>query len=96
MTIYDYLDQIPLTFARVRNNARVSGLTVSVTVLNSSTGATLLASTSLPEAGSSGLYHFMWTHGIFAPTECLAVYTVGAQTYQEYFMISNPQESRTA
>lgn len=89
MDIYSLETVIPLSYARVRNNALVSGLTVTVVVKNALTAATILSSTSVPEISSSGIYTFNWTHGQTADVECLATYTVGSATYQEYFLISN-------
>lgn len=94
MEIYQQIDVIPLSFSRVRNNALVSGLTVTVVVKSAKTGTVLLASTSVPELGVSGIYTYNWTHGLTADTECIAVYTVGTLIYTEYFLVSNYTGSR--
>lgn len=90
MDIYSATDTVPLSFSRVRNNALVSGLSVSVAVKDAKTGAVLLASTTCPEvAASSGIYTYSWTHGLTSDTICLVTYSVGATIYTEQILISN-------
>lgn len=80
-------DVIPLTFTRIRANALVTGLTVSVTVKDAASGAVILTATSCPEiTPGAGVYTFNWTHGLNQNTLMIATYTVtGGQIYSEYF-----------
>lgn len=68
-------------------------LTIKVVVYNVATGATLLASTTVPaSAGNTGIYVYQWTHGLTVKTYCLAVYTITgllSATYSDYFTIDN-------
>jgi hypothetical protein len=99
MDIYSSLTQtIPLSFSRIRANALVTGLTVTVVVKNAASNATLLASTSVPEvAVGAGIYTYNWTHGLTQDTECMIVYTVGSSEYTEYILIqSDAQGGRSA
>lgn len=89
MDIYNLVDTIPLSFSRVRNNALVSGLTVTVSVKNAATGTALLTSTSCPEVSvGSGIYTYNWTHGLKTDTIVLVTYTVGTSIYTEQILIS--------
>lgn len=99
MDIYSFSSIIPLSFTRVRAGVLVTGLTVTVTVKNAATGASLLASTSVPEAlAGSGIYTYNWTHGLSQDTECLVTFSVGGSPYSEYILISNNSQpgGRTA
>lgn len=90
MTIYSFVDTIPLSFSRVRAGGTVTGLTVTVSVQNVKTGATLLASTAVPEVGSAtGIYTYNWTHGITVDTQCLVTFLVGGSKYVEFILITN-------
>ena len=89
MDVYSLTDTIPLSFSRIRNSALVSGLTVTVTVVNVKTNATLLASTLMPEVSTSGIYVYNWTHGQAQDTECLIKYSVGTNNYYEQIFITN-------
>lgn len=90
MEIYSFYDQIPFSYSREINGTLVSGLTVSVTVTNAKTGATLLATTAMPEVGTTGNYTYNWTHGITTPTECLVTYSItGKPNRHQYILISN-------
>lgn len=91
MDIYNLNDVIPLGFSRVRNNVLISGLTVTVTVKNAQTGASLLSSTSVPELGVTGIYNYDWTHGLTATTQCLVTFTVGSSIYNEFILISEDE-----
>jgi hypothetical protein len=83
-------DAIPLSFVRIRNGSKVTGLTVTVTVVNVKTGATILASTNVPEVGAgSGLYSYTWTHGQTQETDCLVTYTVAGFAYCEFLTVSD-------
>lgn len=89
MDIYNLNDTVPLSYSRVRNGQTVSGLTVTATVVNSKTNATLLPSVALPEtAANSGVYFYNWTHGLLQDTECTVTYTVSGQRYLEKIFIS--------
>lgn len=97
MDVYSLLDKVPLSFNRVRANAVVTGLTVTVVVKNAQTGATLLASTSVPEqGGATGIYTYLWTHGLTDQTECIATYTVGSSIYTEFFLVDGNFGGRAA
>lgn len=90
MDIYSLTDSIPLSFSRIRNNALITGLTVTVVVTNAKTNAVLLASTSCPEiAVGAGIYTFNWSHGQNSDTECLVSFTVGTQKFNEFILITN-------
>lgn len=90
MDIYQYIDTIPLSFQRLRAGAVATGLTVAVSVVNAKTGATLLASVSVPEVvAGSGIYTYNWTPGIFVDTECLVTFVVNGQKYSEFILITN-------
>lgn len=90
MDIYSLTDQIPVSYSRARNNALVTGLTVTAVITNAKTGVTLLASTSLPEVSvGAGIYTYNWTHGLTQDTECLITYTVGTSKIMEFILISN-------
>ncbi len=86
---YNSTDTIPLFYIQMRNGAPVTGLTVSVSVVNALTGATLLASTNLPEViVGSGLYAYAWSNtGVTVETECVATYAVAGYQYKENFTI---------
>jgi hypothetical protein len=89
MDIYNLNDTVPLSYSRIRNWQKVSGLTVTVAVTNTKTNATLLASRALPEtATGSGEYFYSWTHGLVQDTQCTVTYTVNGQNYLEYIFIS--------
>ena len=97
MEYYTLIDIIPLSFSRVKNNALVSGLTVTVTVKNGKTGATLLAATSCPEITSgAGIYTYNWTHGLIEPTECLVEFSVNGHIYSEFVIVTNSSGIGTA
>lgn len=71
---------------RVRNGALVTGLTVTVQVLNVITGTTLLSTTTMSEV-VTGVYSFNWNHTLTAFTSCVALYTVGGFVYPENFQV---------
>jgi len=97
MIIYNAADIIPLSFQQIRNGTPVSGLSVSVVVKNASNGATLLASTLLPEsAAGSGMYNYNWSHGIQSQTVCNAIYTISGKQFTEIFLITNLDGGHTA
>ena len=97
MDFYTNQDTIPLSFMRVRNNAPITGLVVTVVVKNAASGATLLSSTTLPEVvAGSGNYTYNWNHGINSIIECVATYTTGSSVYVEYFTISNASQGRAS
>jgi hypothetical protein len=81
-------DNIPLCYTRIRNGAVVTGLTVTVTVQNALTGATLLASTALTEV-TPGLYSYNWVAGITTQTECIATYSTSGGIFKEAFTIDD-------
>lgn len=88
MTVYDSVDQIPLTFQRMLNGAPVSGLTVTVVVKDATTGTVIRSSVSCPEVvASSGIYTYNWSHGLTQPTSCLAIYTVNGKQFSEAFEV---------
>lgn len=94
---YNSQETVVLTYSRAINGALVSGLTVNILIKNAVTGATLLASTSMPEIGSSGIYTYSWTHGLTAEqTECLVQYTAGTRTVFEHILITNMSGGRTS
>lgn len=87
---YFLRDSVPLTFIRIRLGQVVNGLTVSVVVKNARTGATLLASTNVPEtAAGNGIYTYNWSHNLKDETECAAFYTVSGNTYCDVFTIGD-------
>ena len=86
MAIFKTVDKIPLAFIRMRGGALVTGLSVTVKVINVITGATLLATTSLSEV-TPGVYSYNWNHTLTAFTECVAIYTVGTNNYTENFSV---------
>jgi len=89
MDIYNLTDTILLSFSQIRSNAKVTGLTVTVTVTNAKTNAVLLASTNAPEISTgAGVYTYNWSHGLKFDTECLITYTAGALNYFEYIFVS--------
>ena len=97
MTVYNLLDQVPLTFQRIVGGAIATGLTVTVVVKNAVTGSTLLSSTSCTEAiAGSGIYTYNWSHGLSQPTTCVATYTVGGKNYSESFLIQDSSGSHSA
>lgn len=85
---YKAFDAIPLYFQRVRNGVPVTGLTVTVSVSNAATGASLLALTSLTEV-TPGLYSYVWTPGISTQTECISTYTTGGLQFKETLTIDD-------
>ena len=88
MTIYKVYDSIPLFFERIRAGGLVTGLSVTVVVINAATGATLLASTALTEI-TPGHYEYVWNHGITVQTECVASYVVGGIAFKDTFTIDD-------
>lgn len=88
MTIFKVYDSIPLNFSRIKNGAAVTGLSVTVTVQNVVTGATLLASTALVEV-SPGLYSYNWVTGISTQTECVTTFTTGGAVFKEVFTVDD-------
>jgi energy-coupling factor transporter transmembrane protein EcfT len=86
-TTFNTTDSIPLSFMRIKTGAPVTGLSVTVKVINVRTGSTLLATTSLTEI-TTGVYEYVWTHGQTATTECIAEYVVADVTYAENFTIA--------
>lgn len=86
MAIFKTVDAVPLAFMRVRSGALVTGLTVTVKVLNVITGATLLSTTSMSEV-TPGVYAFNWSHSQNIFTECAAIYVVAGSSYVENFTI---------
>jgi hypothetical protein len=89
MDYYSLNDAVPLSYAREINHQTVTGLTVTVSVVNTRTNASLLATTSLPEtATGSGVYFMNWTHGLTQDTQCTVTYTVNGQKYLEFIFIS--------
>jgi hypothetical protein len=87
MNNYSLFEPVPLSFSRVGVTGSVSGLTVTATVVNAVTGATLLSATTLPEIGTTGVYNFSWVHSLKEQTECAVTYTVGSKTYREFILI---------
>lgn len=95
MDIYALQDKIPLSYSRVNLNTIVTGLTVTVVVKSADTGATLLASTSVPEVlAGSGIYTYEWVHGLTVDTPCIAIYTAGGIILEEFFLITYNSPSR--
>ncbi len=90
MDVYNFVDFVPLSFSRNTGSSLVSGLTVSVTVKNAKTNASLLSSTSVPEISSgAGIYTYNWAHGLTTDTECLVTFTVGSSIFTEFILITN-------
>jgi hypothetical protein len=90
MDIYTIPHVVPLSYTKVVANAPVSGLSVTVKVVNAVTNATLLSSTPAPEvATGAGVYTYNWTSGLTADTLCQVTYTVGSTTvYKEFIYIT--------
>ena len=88
-TVYRTIDQVTLGYVRILSTGNVSGLSVSVVVKNAITQSVLLASTACPEVGTTGVYVYNWTHGLTVTTKCIAVYTVGSNVYEEFFIIDD-------
>ncbi len=86
MPLYKTVDPVPLAFMRVRGGAIVTGLTVTVRVVNVLTGVALLSTTAMTEV-TPGVYSYSWSHGQVSFTECSAIYVVGASSYIENFTI---------
>ena len=79
---------IPLFFIRLINGAPVTGLVVSVSVINSVTGALLLSPITLTETGfGSGQYTYLWAFNPASTVECLATYTVAGKEFKEAFTV---------
>ena len=95
MNLYQTDAPIPLFFQRIRNNALVTGLSVTVVVKNALTGATLLSSTALTEV-TPGYYAFNWNHSLTAETDCVATYTVGGTNYLDPFRVVSNNEIQQA
>lgn len=85
---YKAYDSIPLYFQRVRNGVPVTGLSVTVSVANASTGVSLLASTTLTEV-TPGLYSYVWVPGISVQTECVVTYSTGGLQFKENITIDD-------
>lgn len=95
MDVYTNMDTVPLSFSQNRNSVLTTGLTVTVTVTNAQTGVSLLSSTSVPEVNApSGIYTYMWVHGLTVDTECIVTYTQGTQKYIEYILVKFESGSR--
>ena len=78
---------ISLEYARPINGVLQTGLTVTVTVTNASTNATLLAATAMPEiASGAGIYKYVWTHGLTQDTQVLVTYSVGGTRKVQEFI----------
>ena len=86
MALYKTVDPVPLSYVRVRSGALVSGLTVTVKVLNALTGSTLLATTTMTEI-TSGVYSYSWAHTLTAFTDCVAIYSASGLIYAENFQV---------
>ena len=86
--IYKVYDSIPLSFVRIKNGLAITGLSVTVSVQATLTGATLLSTTTLTEV-TAGLYVYNWNHGILSTTECVATYTVSGLVFKEFFAIDD-------
>lgn len=94
--IYSQSDVIPLSYQRLFGGTLITGLTVSVMVFNKRTNATLLPTTACTESPSgSGLYLYMWTHGLTQDTICQVVYTVSGKKYlEDIFITGGPPSGR--
>lgn len=91
-------DTIPLSFVRDLGAGRVSGLSLTVQVKNASTGAVMLASSTMTESPSgSGIYLYAWTPNLNSKTSCLVLYTVGGvQTFEEYITLTDEDSNARA
>ena len=79
---------IPLTFSRITNGSEVTGLSVTVKVLNAQTGLPLLGTTAMTEV-TPGTYEYTWNSGITVQTHCKAFYVETGNTWVEYFDIED-------
>ncbi len=86
MGLYKTTGPVPLSFVRIRLGALVTGLTVTVKVLNALTGSTLFATTTMTEI-TPGVYSYNWVHSLTVFTECVAIYTVSGLVYAENFQV---------
>lgn len=89
--LFNIGDTIPLSFSRNYGSGPVTGLSVSVKVVNAATGSVLLASTAMSETISgNGIYTYAWSpSGLNSKTECHVTYTVGSQSFSEYLTITD-------
>jgi len=80
-------ETIPLSIRIIENTFLVTGLTVTVRVINLLTKTEVLASTPLVE-GDPGLYCFNWDSAPGSPSKLLATYSYLDRTTSEEITIS--------
>ena len=89
MSGYQINQSIPLTFSRISDGVRVTGLSVTVTVYDDNTNSVLLASTALTE--TSGIYRYTWS-GVTSFKNCRATYQESGKFWDEYFTIEDEDD----
>jgi hypothetical protein len=87
-SVYPIGAMIPLFYLRNIGNQLVTGLAVSVRVLNARDGTVLLASIPVPEV-TPGIYSLLWNNMISSFTECLEIYTVAGVQFINSFTVAD-------
>lgn len=77
---------ITLSFRYILAGIPQTGQTVTATVVNALTGATLLSQTPLNEV-VAGQYTYSWSSGLTQFTNCRATYTILGKQVDDYFQI---------
>lgn len=92
MATYRIGTTIPLFFLRIKGGALVEGLSVTVKVINVSTGTFLLGETPLIEV-SPGVYTYLWTPQVNQFLQCAEIYTVNGREFANQFTIDLPSSA---
>lgn len=89
-SIYDVGASIPLSFRYLLGGVPQTGQTVTVVVVNSQTGASVLASQTCTEV-VSGQYVYNWTNPPIVLSNLRATYTILSKQIDEYIQIMDDE-----